>query len=253
MTFTIANLTIGFDEQGNFVTKGPDVLLSYDACIAWARIARKQQALAKRCMKKRQAVWSGTPTEEEKAEVLELEFDASMQAVVAAVTCIDALYDQVVRYAPINDKTRDQWKKNRTARHKQVAETLRATFRINSEDMKKLRTLLHAMYSLRDAAVHPSSLPQPAHLHPELPIATDWRLTAFRGDVADIFVCSALSILWDLTRGKRFRSDELGKFMEQLTAKVSKMLPKGKPKPTKSAVNFNIPRRPAARRTSART
>lgn len=229
------------DEHGELKGTGPDVFVSYDACISWARIALSLREPALRSMEERRQVWRDQPSEGDKAKSLEKEFAITMQAVVAAVTCIDALYDQVAPHAPISDATRKSWKKNRTARHTQIAETLRAAFRINAKDMKNVRHLLRAMYTLRHASVHPSSTPQPPHQHPELDIATDWRLTTFRGDVADFFVCSAVGMLFDISRGTKFHCEELTKFIDELRKKMDKLLPNGRLAPLSSNITFNLP------------
>ncbi len=243
MTISLRNLSISMDEDGEVKITGPDVFVSYDACIAWARIALSLREPALSSMEERRKIWRDQPSEDDKAKSLEKEFAATMQAVVAAVTCIDALYDQVAPHAPIGDATKESWRRKRTARHTQIAETLRAAFRINAQDMKNVRHLLRAMYTLRDASVHPSSTPQPPHPHPELPIVTDWRLTAFRGDVADMFICSALRILWDITRGTKY--EKLRDYADQLKGKLERLLPNGKPDPHNATVNFFVPPKPS--------
>lgn len=247
MTVQIRNLSISLDEEGNFSATGPEIGVSYDACIAWAKIALAHRDSARERMSKRRDVWNSDVQEADKSRVLEEEFAATMQAVVAAATCIDALYDQIVRFSPISAETRASWMKKRTARYVQVAETLRATFRIKPEGMKQVISTLRPMYRLRDASVHPSSYVHLPYRHPELDIATDWRLTTFRGDVADMFVCAAVGLLWDITRGTKYRSEELTKFIEGFRAKIERILPEGKPEPALKTVTFDIPPRTNAR------
>lgn len=69
----------------------------------------------------------------------------------------------------------------------------------------------------------------------------DWRFTVFRGDVADVIVCVALGLLWDISQGKAYRSDELTKFMDGFQKRVKKLLPDGKPKPKVAEVTFRLP------------
>ena len=231
------------DSDGNVTTTGPDVTLTYDACITWARIALGHRNVANAKMKTRRAVWSSEEIDEEqRALSLEAEFYASMQAVVASVTCVDALYDHLLPYSPIAPATRAAWSRNRTARHIQIAETIRATFLLKPEDARVVRNALMTMFTLRNAAVHPSNAPCAPYPHPELDIATDWRLTAFRGDVADNFTCVALGLLWDITRGTKYRSPELTKFITRFRERVDQLLPDGKLHPRNPSATFTIPK-----------
>lgn len=252
MSLIMEEFTISLNRKtGEVTSDGPKVLVSYDACIAWARIALSHREEALRRMEDRRQVWaSKSPTEQAKAETLQLEFAASMQAVVAAVTCVDALYDHLVPFAPIPQSTRDAWREKGTPRSVQVAETIRATFKVPQDTGKQIADNLKTMYRLRDAAAHPSSAPRQPHKHPELDIGTDWRLTTFRGDVADLFVCAALGWVWDVYQGTSYRTHELEEFMGRFRERVDELLPGGRPERKFKTVNFHIPDRVVAARPS---
>ena len=248
MTLKISNLSIHMSDEGNITQEGPDFAVGYDACIAWARIALEHRDMAKAKMEARRVVWRSEELDEcQRGRSLEAEFYAAMQAVVASVSCIDALYDHLLPYSPIDTATKKAWSSNKTARYIQIAETVRAAFAITPTETKALREGLQAMFSLRDAAVHPSNAPREPYPHPELDIATDWRLTVFRGDVADSFVCNAVGLLWDVTRGSKFRTPELAKFIEQFRERVDRLLPDGRPLPDNLSVTYRIPRRSGAK------
>lgn len=248
MSLRVLKLRIGVDEAGKaFVETPPEIAVAYDACVAWAKIALAHRDRAKDAMVKRRSVWASYSSADEKGVVLEEEFSATMQALVAAATCIDAFYDQIAPYSPTPPAIKSAWVRNKTARHKQISETIRATFRIRADEMKKASEMVRALYLLRDASVHPSSTPRLPYKHPELDIATDWRLTTFRGDVADMLVCTALGMLFDISRGTKFRSEPLTHFVRDLRSKIDRLLPGGKPTPEVPTVTFDIPPRKASR------
>jgi hypothetical protein len=66
---------------------------------------------------------------DEIARVLEAEFMASMQAVMAAAISMDAFYARVKEYVIIPSPTLDAWRQKGTARYKQVYETIRRASR----------------------------------------------------------------------------------------------------------------------------
>ncbi len=211
------------------------------ACIAWAEIAIQQRQVALDCMSTRQEAWAQSKSEDKKAASLAKEFQATMQAVIAAATCIDAFYDHLVPFAPISESTREAWNRKKTARYIRIAETLRVAFRIKPDEMKQCIEHLKPIYLLRDFSVHPSSAPAPPYPHPDLDIRTDWRLTVYRGDIADVLVTNALRLLWDATRGTKCRSEKLTTFMDNFRTRVEELLPDGEPKARFSSVAFTIP------------
>lgn len=243
MQLHISEFSISADEEGNVSSNGPTIKVAYDTCIAWAKIALRHKKEAKLLAEQRREIWEKQASPNERAYALEEEFHASMQAAVAAATCIDALYDHIIPLAPIDAKIRTAWKRKKTARYAQVTEAFRAAFNIKPEELKPMSETIKATYLLRDASVHPSNAVRLPYKHPELDILTDWRLTTFRGDVADILVCSAVGLLWDITRGEKYRSKELTKFIDGFRKKVDALLPEGKPIADNKTITFDIPPR----------
>lgn len=244
MTLGVSNFSLHIDDEGNVTAEGPDLTIAYDACIAWAKIALEHRDTANAKMENRRIAWRSEEIDEaQRAQSLEAEFYASIQAVTASVTCIDALYDHLLPYSPITSVIKKSWSCNRTARYIQITETIRATFAIKPKGAKAIRESFRAMFTLRNAAIHPSNALCEPYPHPELGISTDWRLTAFRGDVADTFVCHAVGLLWDITRGTKFRTLELTKFMGRFRERVDRLLPDGKPIPSSPSVTYTIPKR----------
>ncbi|HLS18547.1 MAG TPA: hypothetical protein VK090_01955 [Paracoccaceae bacterium] len=242
MTFALreARLRDGTDDKPILDVKFE---IAYDACIAWARIALRHRCDAVKAMNRRRHIWAdASAAGRNKGESLEEEFQSSMQAVVAAATCLDAFYDHILPLSPICDDTKKLWRQNRTSRAKQVSEVVRTTFKIPQNQMKTSRNTIINLYRLRDSSLHPSSTPQPAFEHPELDIATDWRIAAFRGDVADLLVCQIVGLLWDLTRYSRSSCKRLTDFQNRYQAKLDQLLPGGKPASYSNAVRLRMPR-----------
>src|ERR1019366_575207 len=61
----------------------------FDVCPSWCQLALRHLSNAKACASERDIAWAGTD-ESAKALALEREFEASMQAIVAAAIALDA-------------------------------------------------------------------------------------------------------------------------------------------------------------------
>lgn len=133
--------------------------------------------------------------EQAMGEALEREVRASMQAIVGAATAFDAFYALLLEYVSIPSDLVRRWKKNRTARHRQVAEVMRRAIRLSGETLVGVQRVLSEVYRIRDMAVHPSAAFGSVVRHPGLPINSDWRLAAFRVENARAAVHSAVSII----------------------------------------------------------
>lgn len=248
MKLSLSQLSISIDEAGNPSITGPTVSLAYDACIAWAKIALDHRAAARENKAVRMSAWAAGDDEEAKSSGLEAEFASSMQAIVAAATCIEALYDQIAPYCPVSAETKEAWRKKGTARPAQVAESIRCTFNLSQAEFAKAKDRLEKLYMLRDTSVHPPSAVQPPQVHPDLNLATDWRFVTFRSDVADVVVCSVINTLFDITERPNFRSKGLASFVGDLRQKLEGILPDGRPKSHLETVTFPLPPRGNANR-----
>lgn len=219
-----------------------ELKMSQDTCIAWAKIAlaRRQDALEHQ-KKRREISSSGVPVDSELAEAMENEFQESMQAVVAAAICLDALYDHLWPHAGISEETRKCWMEKRTARAKQIKETMRSALKLNNKETGDLAQHVEALFKLRDLAVHPSNDPNVCIMHAELKQATEWRFATFRGDVADIMVCKTLLSLWDAAHRSKHAGGELDKFQTGFKARLIALLPKGVPEPDAKSVEISYP------------
>lgn len=91
-----------------------------------------------------------------KGAALEAEFRPSMTALSACAFAIDAFYGTIVeRFGSHPDHA--IWRKNRLARHKQIAETLRYRLKLKPTGMPTVRGFLRELFRFRDRAVHPQA------------------------------------------------------------------------------------------------
>ena len=128
--------------------------------------------------------------DEQLAEAMDREFRASMQAIVASATAMDALYASAKDCINLPESLTARWREKGTARWKQVAEVLRRAFRVKpGEGARNLRQALKELYHYRDMAVHPSSAAAQVVLHPDLGQGTDWRFVTFS-------YSNALQLVW---------------------------------------------------------
>ena len=241
MSLHLSGLSLSIDESGNISAPNAEFHVSYDACITWAGIAKLQGAEALSAMELRRRTWNETDDSELRGNCLRNEFFASVQAVIAAATTLDALYAQLKLLDTIPKEITNAWAKNRKPRSSQVAETVRMTFDIQDQLFTDFRTAIKHIYRLRDLAVHPSAIKTKPYKHPELDVGLEWRFTTYRGDVADIMVTYVLNLIWELAHFSKFKNEKVKKYIEGLNNKIQNLLPDGKPTPRSTNVSFDIP------------
>jgi hypothetical protein len=239
MQIRITDFSIAFGEDGD-VTSNLSLNLNYDACAAWARIALSHREKAIHAKAGREIAWAGAD-ENAKGNTLEAEFQASMQAVVAAASSMDALYAVISDRFPVDPALREAWRKNRTARGTQVRETLRTTFNTGPKSTEFLGQFLDALYKIRDAALHPSAKHQPPIFHPELGVSTEWRFWTFRSDVADSLTCIMAKVLWDISHFSGKRPIAGSQFLSDFRRMILEVFPDGVPQPSQEQATFWLP------------
>ncbi len=203
----------------------------FDVCPTWIQIAMRHLNDAVTAKVNRYEVWSGTD-ENAKAQCLEAEFEASMQAIMAAAIAWDAFYAILRGYVPIPDDMAICWQKNRTARYKQVLEIVRRGFSLKRSQTAALKTALKQIYSYRDLAVHPAGNIEAPLLHPELDVGTEWRFVYFRTTNAKELVLSTVEIIWALAHNGKPNYPEIGNYLEILSMRLREIFPSGCPERT---------------------
>ena len=194
-------LTISVDDQGK-ISAHCNLHVHFDVCPTWLELASRHLADANEKKVARIAAWQSTD-ETAKAESLEREFEASMQAIMAAAIAVDAFYAVIKTKAAISETLIKKWKDNGTARYAQISEVLRQTFTLKESEGDVLRQNLKQIFKLRDLAVHPAGQIQAPLLHPEINVVVEWRFFYFRAETASILVGEAQNMIRTLvTQGK---------------------------------------------------
>ena len=228
MTVSIPHLRIKIGEGGDIEGDPITLHVRFDVCPTWVMLARRHLEAALDARSQRDAIWARTD-ETAKAESLEREFECSMQAIMAAAIAWDAAYAVLREHVAIPDSLVQRWRAGRTARYSQVAEVIRRAFTLKPAGAKVLRSNLKEIYRYRDMAVHPSGKIQAALLHPELNVGVEWRFAYFRATNAEIAVCGAAGMLWDLAHEGRAKEPKITEYQETLRARLQEIYPAGRP------------------------
>lgn len=137
---------------------------------------------------------AGEALEGDLDELAERELIATMRAIGASAFATDAFYAAVKARSP-EHPDEGAWKTNRTARHRQVTETIFYHLKITGQVTKtEIRQRVSKIYEFRDKAVHPSSEYKPPIHRPDLNVDLDQAFSFFRRDNAVMATAMAVSI-----------------------------------------------------------
>jgi hypothetical protein len=217
-------LTISLNKPSPAVT----LHVHFDVCPSWCQLATSHMAEAKARASERMAAWAGND-ESAKAHSLEREFEASMQAIMAAAIAVDAFYAVLQTHVALPPSLVAQWRTKRTSRHSQVTEVLRRGFHLKPKGVAKLREYLKEIYRFRDLAVHPSGKIEAPLLHPELDVGVEWRFAYFRASNAESLVNAATGVLWDLANNAKPTDKKIIDYIAGLRPRLSELFPSGHP------------------------
>lgn len=220
-------LTIGIGDDGNF-TGDLTLHVRFNICPTWVELSLRHLEDAKIKRAEREAAWAGT-NESLKGSALEREFEASMQAIMAAAIAIDAFYSIIQTHVVLPPSLVEQWRTKRTSRYSQVTEVLRRAFRLKTKGTTALRQNLKEIFRLRDLAVHPSGKIEAPILHPELNVGVEWRFAYFRAKNAEFVVNTATWILWDLAREGKSKDTKIVEYTSNLKLRLAELFPNGHP------------------------
>lgn len=198
--------------------------LHFDVTTTWLELAVRHLAEARQQQTARAIAWSQNGDPDAKAKTLEAEFEASMQAIMAAAIALDAFYAVIQENVALPNSLFDNWRKNRTARYKQVSEVMRVAFSVNSNDAaRSLCRDVEQIYKLRDRAVHPSGKLSAPVLHPELQVWVEWRFVSFRYQSAAAVVEASLRVLRELATAGKPKNQTLKQYAENLRSIVERL------------------------------
>lgn len=223
----VGDLKIATDSHGK-VTGHLTPHVRFDVGPTWVQLALRHLEDAKAKRDLRTAAWAGVD-EDQKGNSLEREFEASMQAIMAAAIAIDAFYALIQTHVDLPPSIVDNWRAKRTASYSQVAEVLKRAFHLKPKGVASLRQNLKEIYRLRDLAVHPSGKIEAPILHPELGGGVEWRFAYFRAYNAELIVNAASRILWELAYEGKPKHPEIQKYIDGLRPRLAELFPHGCP------------------------
>lgn len=228
MTVSIPQFSIRIRDDGEM--EGDPIILHvrFDVCPTWIQLAVRHLDAALSAKAHREKVWMGSD-EEAKAQSLETEFEASMQAIMAAAIAWEAAYSVLQQHVKLPPSLTERWRKGRTARYSQVAEVVRRAFNLKPKGVAMLRANLKELYRYRDFAVHPSGKIQAPLLHPELDLGVEWRFAYFRARNAELAVMAAAAMLWDLAHNGKAKDPKVTEYQEALAVRLKEVFPEGPP------------------------
>jgi hypothetical protein len=117
---------------------------------------------------------------ETKAVAVTKELHAGLVALTSFAFALDGFYD-TIRAEMGHHPDEAKWRTNRTARHAQVAETLRYLLKLGPQFTALLRKAIEELYRFRDRAVHPSSKYVEPNYRPDLGSSVHPHLITFSG------------------------------------------------------------------------
>jgi hypothetical protein len=229
MSITIPSFSIRIRDDGQLEGDPITLHVRFDVCPTWIQIAKRHLDTAVLARDQRNEAWIGTD-EDAKAKALEAEFEASMQAIMAAAIAWDAVYSVLREHVVIPPAMSEKWRHGRTARYTQVSEVIRRAFSLKPKGSSLLRKNLKSLYTYRDMAVHPSGKISAPLLHPELDVGMEWRFVFFRARNAEMAVLGAAAMLWDLASNGRSKDEKVTEYQKTLLTRLTGIFPEGAPK-----------------------
>lgn len=228
MQVTIPSFSIRIRDDGEVEGDPITLHVRFDVCPTWIQMAKRHLDDAQQARDRRNEVWAGSDGEA-KAKALEAEFEASMLAIMSAAIAWDALYSILREHVTIPAVMAEVWRRGRTARYTQVAETVRRAFVLKPKGAAVLRSNLQAMYAARDMAVHPSGKIAAPILHPELDVGMEWRFVYFRAQNAATVVLGAAGMLFNLAENGRAMDPKVAEYQKALLVRLHEIFPDGVP------------------------
>jgi hypothetical protein len=171
------DLTISLEESGSNSSKAI-LSTAYNVLPIWLRIANDQLLHAKQASEAVATRWEAN--DEINRELLVAELEPSLQVFVACGISLDALYDQLRPFAKLTQVQIQAWKRNKTAREKQIAEVIRRVYKLPARVSAEFKQNITEILKYRDMAVHPSLELKQTCARSDIPVGVDWKFAAYK-------------------------------------------------------------------------
>ena len=223
MQINIPEFSIRISPDGNIDATPLILHTTIDLCPYWLEIAYDHL----RCTEDASEQLLNAKKEqndERIADALKAEFTEGMQTIMASAVAMDAFYANVKERIAIPDDLIQTWRKNGTARYKQIAEVLRRAFLMSEDSAKQIRVILKHNFGFRDKAVHPPTGTTAPTLHSELNKVTDWRYVTFRYYNAKAIAGLTLSIITQTAMHPKNKHEGLKTYCETLSQQLAPLI-----------------------------
>jgi hypothetical protein len=208
-------LSVGSDETLSNVASAA----RFDVCPTWLELAIRHLSDAGAAQVSRVAECRGTDGIAE-IGMLQWEFEASLQAVVACGIAVQAFGAAIQSKVQLPQQVNDEWQRQGTPRYIQISEVLRRAFGLNAKNASGVRQCLGEILRFHDLAIDPSQKSGATVFHPGLSTAVEWRFAYFRYENALLIVRATLRLIWELVAlGKPYEAD-VEKYVDGLRPKV---------------------------------
>ncbi len=191
----------------------------FDVCPTWLDLAIRHLSDAGAAQVSRVAEYRGADGIAQ-IEMLQWEFEASLQAIVFCGIAVHAFGAALQTKVQLPQSVSDEWQRQGTPRHVQIAEVVRRAFGLDTKDAGGVRQCLGEILRFHDLAVDPSQKSDTAVFHPGLATAVEWRFAYFRFENALLIVRATLRLIWELVTLGKPAGVDVQKYVDGLRAKV---------------------------------
>lgn len=171
-----------------------DVTVTMHIWYHWARVAIEQLSAAHKARQECLAAQGGSKPNEA-SEAVPREFIASALATTTSAFAVDAFYGAAKDVAQVPQATRDKWKADPPARHRQILETLKAGSKLGAQT-QPLGEEIKLLFKKRGALVHPPEQTTAGAPHPAMPAGGHFAIeyTQYTLEVAERSVKAMLDV-----------------------------------------------------------
>ena len=186
----------------------------FDACSKWLELSVRHVLDAQVAKRAREA------SEGEVSAESEWECEASMQAIVACATAVEALDAMLRTRVQLPRSLLDTWRETETPRHVQVAEVFQRALSLSARATNALRQNLGEIMRFRDLAVGATAKASGRVMDPELQVGVEWRYVYFGCENALTIVRASLRLIWELTGFGKTSDLELQKYIDAVRLRI---------------------------------
>jgi hypothetical protein len=197
----------------------PSAHAHFDACPIWLELAVRHLSDAQVGRDARIEAWRGAD-ERSRTGALEWEFEASLQAIMAAATAVDSMYAAVQKKVPLPQPLIDEWRDSRAPRDVRISDVLSLAFSLEPSHASSARQALAEIFRFRDLAIDPSGKIDAQVLHPELGVGVEWRFVYFRYESAALIVKATVRLVTELVASAHPHDADLRKYVDALRPRL---------------------------------